>query len=216
MFMKVAAFVSCVHLALIFALLRTYPQPHSEPAAETLIRLGAIPLVGQIASERASASKQSAPSAPIIQTNPAAVLTQRAQPIATQTFTPPAPLPATAANQDHQEAQNVTAEGSKTVSAQQRNNLISEPDFKAAYLNNPKPPYPRMAVRQHVQGTVILTVRVLPDGRAGDVRIDQSSGNSLLDDSALNTVKSWRFTPARQGGVAVAAEVRVPIVFSLN
>lgn len=91
-----------------------------------------------------------------------------------------------------------------------------EPDYKAAYLNNPKPPYPRMAVRLRIEGTVLLLVQVLPDGRAGTVQVMKTSGNDLLDDSALKTVKTWRFTPARKDGVITSAYVRVPIIFSLG
>jgi protein TonB len=92
----------------------------------------------------------------------------------------------------------------------------AEADYKAAYLNNPRPPYPLAAVRQGAQGRVMLWAEVLSDGRAGRVRLEKSSGNALLDASAMNTVRSWRFTPARKDGVLTSQAVLIPIDFSLQ
>jgi protein TonB len=89
-------------------------------------------------------------------------------------------------------------------------------DFKAAYLRNPKPPYPPLAFRAGIEGKVILLAEVLPDGRAGQTRILESSGHELLDQSALSTVKQWKFTPARKDGVIITQAVRIPITFSLK
>lgn len=93
---------------------------------------------------------------------------------------------------------------------------VVDADYKAAYLNNPKPPYPALAYRMRVQGKVILLVEVLPSGQVGGVSIEVSSGNELLDKSALETVKKWQFSPARKDGVIVAQVVKVPISFNLN
>jgi periplasmic protein TonB len=89
-------------------------------------------------------------------------------------------------------------------------------DYKAAYLQNPKPPYPPLAFRLRVEGKVVLVAEVLPNGQSGSVQILESSGNEMLDKSALETVKKWRFTPARKDGVIVTQAVRIPITFSLK
>lgn len=89
-------------------------------------------------------------------------------------------------------------------------------DYKAAYLQNPKPPYPPFAFRMKIEGRVIILAEVLTDGRTGAVSIAQSSGNDLLDQSALETVKKWKFTPARKDGVIITQAVRIPITFSLK
>lgn len=196
------------HLLLIAVFLsRPAPRPPSSKA-ETLIALRVLPPAGPPAKPSGAPAAAQPPEknvAPAARTATTASSTTPS--ISPKHNTPTISLP-------HSEAvgSELSKHDAKPVSAQ----LSSQPDFKAAYLNNPKPPYPRLAIRQQIEGTVILVVRVLPDGRPGEVRIDQSSGNSLLDDSAVKTVKSWRFVPARQGGVAVSAEVRVPIVFSLK
>lgn len=92
----------------------------------------------------------------------------------------------------------------------------TEADYKAAYLNNPRPPYPLSAARQGAEGRVLLLAEVLPDGRAGRVRLEKSSGHALLDASAMNTVRSWRFTPARKDGVVTTQAVLIPIDFTLQ
>lgn len=88
--------------------------------------------------------------------------------------------------------------------------------FDADYLKNPPPPYPALAKRMGEEGTVRLRVRVSPDGLAESVEIKASSGSARLDQAALDTVRRWRFVPARQGSQAVAAWVVVPITFHLN
>ncbi|MBF0448182.1 MAG: energy transducer TonB [Magnetococcales bacterium] len=82
-------------------------------------------------------------------------------------------------------------------------------------LNNPKPRYPILARRRGWQGLVLLRVEVDATGAPLAVQIKQGSGYSILDDSAMRTVKNWRFIPAKRGGVAVRAFVEVPIHFSL-
>lgn len=93
---------------------------------------------------------------------------------------------------------------------------VSAPRFDAAYLNNPAPPYPRQSRRMGEQGRVLLRVHVTPEGLAGEVRLQNSSGFTLLDQAALDAVKKWKFVPAKQGGAAVAAWVNVPVDFKID
>lgn len=92
----------------------------------------------------------------------------------------------------------------------------AEPDYKAAYLNNPRPPYPRNAHRFGIEGTVVLLAEISEEGLPLQVRVFQTSGNELLDEAALNTVLKWRFSPARKEGVMVRSAVKIPITFSLK
>jgi protein TonB len=88
---------------------------------------------------------------------------------------------------------------------------------RPAYGTNPKPPYPLAARRLGVQGVVTLEVLVRADGTPAEVRIRSSSGSPLLDDSAVETVRSkWRFTPARRGATPIESRVTFPIRFSLD
>ena len=89
--------------------------------------------------------------------------------------------------------------------------------LKALYnQKNARPSYPLAARRIGLQGKVLLNVEVLADGSCGQINVAQSSGHRMLDDNALETVKTWQFVPARQGGVAISKWYRVPIVFTLK
>ncbi len=92
----------------------------------------------------------------------------------------------------------------------------TQPRFDADYLDNPKPPYPPLSRRMGEQGRVVLRVHVAPDGAAGEVLLHTSSGSPRLDESALQTVRRWKFVPARRGTEPVAAWVLVPIAFTLK
>ncbi|MDO9636083.1 MAG: energy transducer TonB, partial [Thiobacillus sp.] len=93
---------------------------------------------------------------------------------------------------------------------------VVQPRFDAAYLDNPRPPYPSVSRRMGEEGEVRLRVQVDPAGMAQQVDIHQSSGFPRLDQAAQDTVRQWRFVPARQGDLPVAAWVIVPIQFTLR
>ena len=93
---------------------------------------------------------------------------------------------------------------------------VVPPRFDADYLDNPSPIYPSLSRRLGEHGRVILRVHVNPEGRAQQVEIRESSGYERLDRVARDTVRTWRFVPARQGDKGVAAWVLVPISFSIR
>jgi protein TonB len=93
---------------------------------------------------------------------------------------------------------------------------VTEPMFNAAYLQNPAPAYPPLSRRLHEEGRVVLRVHVTVAGQADDVQVRSSSGHSRLDDTARDTVRQWKFVPAKRGADAVAAWVLVPISFKLE
>jgi periplasmic protein TonB len=94
--------------------------------------------------------------------------------------------------------------------------MDTEPDYKAEYLNNPKPPYPLVARRLGYHGRVVLRVEVLVEGKAGQIVIDSSSGYDILDSVAMQTVKTWRFAPAKHLGQPVTQWFLIPVNFSLE
>ena len=93
---------------------------------------------------------------------------------------------------------------------------VIAPNFSASYLENPPSAYPALSKRVGEQGKVMLHVFVNAQGGADTVELRASSGSSRLDDAALESVKRWRFVPARQGDQPVAAWVLIPITFSLQ
>ena len=83
-------------------------------------------------------------------------------------------------------------------------------------FKNPAPPYPYAAIRQQQQGTVLLKATIDKAGRPVTVEVMESSGFSLLDDSALRTVRRWKFDPAHIGFLPVHARIVIPIRFTLD
>lgn len=93
---------------------------------------------------------------------------------------------------------------------------LTEARFDADYLRNPAPAYPAPARRLGEEGKVVLRVLVSPQGAAETVELKSTSGSQRLDDAALNTVRNWRFSPARRGETPVQSWVLVPITFRLE
>lgn len=84
-------------------------------------------------------------------------------------------------------------------------------------LHGPTPPYPALAKRQGLTGTVVLRLLVGVDGQVISASVERSSGHRLLNNAALDYVKRhWRFAPAKQGGVPVIAEVLLPVEFDID
>lgn len=93
---------------------------------------------------------------------------------------------------------------------------LTPPIFDADYLDNLPPPYPATARRSGQQGRVLLRVRVSAAGAAEEVLVRESSGHARLDEAARDTVRRWRFVPARRGAQPVPAWVLIPISFRLE
>lgn len=79
-----------------------------------------------------------------------------------------------------------------------------------------KPRYPEAARKAGAQGVTLLRVRVLENGRVGEVLIEKSAGFQELDFSAAEAVKKWLFEPARRGKEPVQVWVLLPVKFELH
>ena len=93
---------------------------------------------------------------------------------------------------------------------------LTQPIFNADYLDNPAPAYPPLSRRLHEEGRVILRVLVSVRGIADEVQVRTPSGSARLDEAARETVRGWRFVPAKRGAEPVAAWVLIPISFRLE
>jgi len=79
----------------------------------------------------------------------------------------------------------------------------------------PTPLYTDEARQSKLQGMVTLLVLVGPDGRAADVRVAKGVGFGL-DERAMEAVRGWRFTPARDAvRRPVATWVTIEVLFRL-
>lgn len=76
--------------------------------------------------------------------------------------------------------------------------------------------YPPAARRSGHEGTVILKVQVLEDGRVGEIQLRTSSGFDELDKAAAKAAKDWRFKAALEDGRAVSSWAIVPYKYVLH
>ncbi|MDE2616720.1 MAG: energy transducer TonB [Burkholderiales bacterium] len=142
----------------------------------------------------------------------------QAQPVQAQQTVPPEPSPLVApaapaaAAPAAIEASTVAA----TPAALPAPTRIELPSSDATYLNNPRPAYPALSRRLGEQGKVVVRVLIGIDGKAEQVEIRRSSGYDRLDQSALATVRSWRYAPGKRNGIPEAMWFEVPIIYLLE
>ena len=79
-----------------------------------------------------------------------------------------------------------------------------------------EPYFPPDVIRRGGEGTVLLSLYILADGRVGEVKLISSSGHTKLDDSAMREAKKWRFIPGTSDGKPMAMWKQVPVTFRLN
>jgi TonB family protein len=89
-------------------------------------------------------------------------------------------------------------------------------DAYPLYRENVPPLYPELARIRGYEGIVLVYAEILPDGRVGNLKIRKSSGYAILDKSALDAVKPWKFEPAKKSGKPSAVWVELPIKFVLH
>ncbi|MBD8898951.1 energy transducer TonB [Rhodanobacter sp. DHG33] len=125
------------------------------------------------------------------------------------TVTPPIVTPSTEGTQPMPQAVPPSATPSDA-------NTAEPVEATLAYRSSPLQ-FPTLALRQHMQGTVLLRVLVDESGVPLQVEIEHGSGYTVLDRSAREQVLAhWRFQPAMVNGHAVRAWAKVPVNFVLN
>lgn len=182
-----------VHVLAATAVFSVAVKPPTVPSAPIVVSM-----ISEPAPESIQAKPAQSPRLRPVKTQPLPALAQQA-----------VDMPETPASQAAPPTSAVLADASPALA-------VVQPRFDAAYLDNPAPSYPPMSRRMGEQGRVLLRVLVNADGSAAQVELKSSSGSPRLDQSALDTVKRWRFIPAKQGTQAIAAWVLVPVSFTLG
>ena len=83
-------------------------------------------------------------------------------------------------------------------------------------INLPRPVYPALSRRFGEEGTVVLAARIMPDGRATDVRVVRAPDHPRLIAAAREALAAARFRPALRNGRSVAEQVEIPFRFVLR
>jgi TonB family protein len=93
---------------------------------------------------------------------------------------------------------------------------VTMPNPFAKGLDNPKPPYPLISRRLNEEGKVVLNVCVSLTGLVENLKLEKTSGYQRLDDIALETVKKWKFIPAKNHDRDINACYLLPVQFILR
>lgn len=104
--------------------------------------------------------------------------------------------------------------GSGSSSAGRKQGGVIRPSI----LSKVKPTYPQSARSAGIEGTVIVKIQVLTNGRPGNVSIARSSGNRDLDNAAIDAVEQFQFVPAkdRDSGEPIVCYCNLPVKFDLD
>ncbi len=76
--------------------------------------------------------------------------------------------------------------------------------------------YPIMSLRFREQGTVKVRFLIKNNGSVSNVEVKSSSGYPRLDNAAVDTVRTWSFTPATEDGKPVDIWYQTELTFKLN
>lgn len=78
------------------------------------------------------------------------------------------------------------------------------------------PAYPLAALDKGLTGSVILSVYIGLGGQPEKIETKVSSGVAELDAAAAQAVSQWKFSPALQGGAALASWFEIPVRFEVK
>lgn len=76
--------------------------------------------------------------------------------------------------------------------------------------------YPPLAQDEGMEGKVLVRVVIETDGTVSHVSVVQSSGFTILDEAAIDSVKQWMFTPAASDGKPIKSVSIMPIFYKLQ
>jgi protein TonB len=91
---------------------------------------------------------------------------------------------------------------------------ISSGVMEGSLLAKFLPVYPAIAKAAGVHGTVVLQATISKNGTIENLRV--MSGPVLLQQAAMDAVKTWRYRPYLLNGEPVKVETTVNVVFDLG
>jgi protein TonB len=80
-------------------------------------------------------------------------------------------------------------------------------------IHSPDPEYPDVPTDTEPRGVVVMLIGVDTRGHVGPVHVVRSSAQAF-EKSAVATVKTWRFKPAKKEGKAVPVQITVEMNFA--
>ena len=229
-----------LHIALVGAALsvssRQPPPHHSVDMRFCLVKDPPAPKVGLPASVVAE-DKPTSQEAPVPEFRKQPI-TPPTKKLVRKTVTPPKNLPQPAQpTQVSQEAEQPAATGNQvaaSATAEAESSSLPAPrnaqipaggsglftsnqlDHPLAVVHQSRPPYPKRAQRQNVEGWIKVQFVVDEHGRVDSLRIIAAEPAGFFEQSVLQCVGDWRFQPGTVDGRVVKAQVEQTIAFKLE
>ncbi len=91
---------------------------------------------------------------------------------------------------------------------------ISQGVTRGLLIHRVEPSYPPLARAARVQGDVVLTAVISPNGEIENLQL--VSGHPMLVPAAISAVKQWRYKPYLLNGAPVEVETTITVIFSLS
>lgn len=104
--------------------------------------------------------------------------------------------------------------GPTVVSTPAKKLSISSGVMSGNLLEKTVPEYPAIARVAGIQGTVVLQATIARTGAIQNLRV--ISGPAMLQQAAMDAVRSWRYRPYLLNGEPVEVETTVKVVFNLG
>ena len=81
-------------------------------------------------------------------------------------------------------------------------------------IQKTQPVYPPIAKAARVQGTVVLQATISKQGTIKDLKV--VSGPAMLQQSAMEAVRTWRYRPYLLNGEPVEVETTINVIYTLG
>jgi TonB family protein len=75
--------------------------------------------------------------------------------------------------------------------------------------------YPDLAIRQNLQGAVVMSFIVEPNGTISNIIVEKDF-NHLCTQEALRIIRQTKWKPGKKDGKAIRYKTKYPIIFNLN
>ncbi len=99
----------------------------------------------------------------------------------------------------------------QTAGAPRPPGMTTAAGAKALAISAPRPEYPYEARSRHITGSGVCLVTVdTASGSVTDASMAQSTGNPILDNSAVSAFRRWRFKPG------TVSKVKIPITYTMS
>ncbi|HVW76589.1 MAG TPA: M56 family metallopeptidase [Alloacidobacterium sp.] len=92
--------------------------------------------------------------------------------------------------------------------------FVSSGVMQGNLIHKVMPVYPDLAKKGKIEGTVVLAAHINKDGEPESLQV--KSGPPLLEQSALDAVRQWRWKPYLLNGNPVDVETEINVIYSLG